>query len=102
MSLRHELFGMATVDLLPLTLAVGAEGTASRWTFIRDQSAPFEAVHDVFFRSRYISRLVGILYPQYEVATVPARKEEIVQNRPHSAQMQPTCRTRRKPHPDFL
>jgi hypothetical protein len=104
MSLPDQLFGISDIDSfrLPLTLAIGAIGAGMRWAFIGVESAPGEAVKDIFFGAGHITALVCVFDTEDKIALVLAREKVVVKYCPNASQVKPACGAWSKPKPDFL
>jgi hypothetical protein len=71
-------------------------------TFIRCQSAPAQAVHDIILGARHETGLIRVFYAQDEVAALLAGKQIIIEYRAYTSQMKSACGTWGEADPYFL
>ena len=88
----NQLFGHFLIDFFPLCLTIRAVRAAYIRTLIPLDPQPVQTVNDFLLRSRDITCAVRIFNTQNKLAAGLFGDQVIIQSRPGTAQMQPSCR----------
>jgi hypothetical protein len=97
-----QLLRIGAIEGFALALPVWTNGASFEGAFIRFESAPGKAVHNILFSTRDEAVLIGVFDPQHEISPVPAGKKVIIKDGPDPAQMEATRGTGGKTDPDSL
>jgi hypothetical protein len=104
MALADQLLSILLIESfrLALALTIGAIGAGKKRTFVGVESAPGEAIEDIFFCAGYIAGLVGVFDTKDEIALVLAGEKIVVKDCPYSSQVKASGGAGGKPKPDFF